>query len=137
MPVAPATAFKRALDCLLAYDIDAYADLFAENAVIEWPFAPPDLQGRVEGRDAIRSAVGRNLEMSRAGGRRLVGLHDVVVREVAGGNEVVVEFEVEILRPDGDTDRLPYVHILRVDEAGKIASLRDYFGEKTVRMRSG
>jgi hypothetical protein len=125
-----AELFRRALAHLFAHDIDAYADLFAPDGVVEWPFAPPDWARRVDGRDAIRAHVGANLARMRDAGRRFVALHDVVVHEVSPG-EVVAELAVEVAAADGTSVRRPYVHVLRARE-GAIASLRDYFSPATV-----
>lgn len=131
--------FHRAIRALLAFDVDAYAETFAPDGVIEWPFAPADWpHRRVEGRDQIRAVVGANLERSRAAGRRLVAIHDVVMHEGTDERDLVVEFTVEVRGPDGASARLPYVHVLRTTVVGRIAWLRDYFGVATAQVaRSG
>jgi ketosteroid isomerase-like protein len=130
-----ATMFRRALDCLLAFDIDGYAEAFAPDGTIEWPFAPDDWpHRRASGRKQIREVVGANIERARAMGRRLVALHDVVVHESNGGRDAVVEFCVEVQAADGASTRLPYVHVLHTTDDGHIASLRDYFGGRTARV---
>jgi ketosteroid isomerase-like protein len=133
--VSATDAFHRALDRLFALDIDSYADTFAPDGAIEWPFAPGDWpHRRAHGRDQIRAVVGANLERARAAGRRLVGLHDVVVHETNEGRDAVVEFTVEIRGADGASARLPYVHVLHTTQDGRIASLRDYFSAGTAQV---
>jgi uncharacterized protein len=56
MPSAtPADVLARRRRLILSRDADGFADLFAPDAVIEWPFAgPPGAPARLEGREAIR-----------------------------------------------------------------------------------
>jgi uncharacterized protein (TIGR02246 family) len=50
----PADVLTRRRRLILSGDADGFADLFAPDAVIEWPFAPPGTPSRLEGREAIR-----------------------------------------------------------------------------------
>jgi uncharacterized protein len=50
----PAEVLASRADLILTGDADGYADLFASDGVIELPFAPPGVPGRLEGREAIR-----------------------------------------------------------------------------------
>jgi uncharacterized protein len=55
MPSAtPADVLARRRRLILSGDADGFADLFAPDAVIESPFAPPGAPSRLEGREAIR-----------------------------------------------------------------------------------
>ncbi len=45
----------RAVPLLVSRKLDAFADLFAESAIFELPFAPPGAPRRIEGREAIRA----------------------------------------------------------------------------------
>jgi ketosteroid isomerase-like protein len=49
-----------------AYDMEQVASYYAEDAVLEFPFAPPGMPSRLEGREAIRAALVRAGEASRA-----------------------------------------------------------------------
>ena len=123
--VAPADVFDHAMRCLLASDASAYADLFAPDAVVHWPFALEGWPKRLDGREAIRTHTEGVFARFRAAGRKLVAMHDAVVHPI-GDREVAVEFLIEASTPDGTT-RLPYVQFLQVTEDGHIAVLRDYF----------
>ena len=55
MPSAtPADVLSQRRRLILSGDADGFADLFAPDAVIEAPFAPPGAPSRLEGREAIR-----------------------------------------------------------------------------------
>ncbi len=55
MPSAtPADVLAQRRRLILSGDADGYADLFAPDAVIESPFAPPGAPESLEGREAIR-----------------------------------------------------------------------------------
>jgi uncharacterized protein len=52
--VTPADVLARRRRLILSGDADGFADLFAPDAVIESPFAPPGAPSRLGGREAIR-----------------------------------------------------------------------------------
>ena len=52
--VTPADVLARRRRLILSGDADGFADLFAPDAVIEAPFAPPGAPARLVGREAIR-----------------------------------------------------------------------------------
>ena len=122
--------FDRAVACLRAMDGEAYAALFAPDAVLEFPFAPASWPRRLEGREAIGAVVGANLRRAREAGRRIDridvrAMHDTVDPEV-----LVVELETQLALDSGE--RLPgaqYVHVYRI-RGGQIVSLRDYFSSE-------
>src|SRR5712691_12614694 len=49
----PAELFRRSLDAFLAKDMRAWADLCAEDVLVEFPFAPEGTPSRLDGRVAI------------------------------------------------------------------------------------
>ncbi len=123
--VDPIDVFHRVMWHLFAGDAGAYADMFAKDAVVEWPFAPAGWPKRLDGRDAVRTHLGAMLSRFQGSGRQFVAVRDPVMHPI-GTHELAVEFSFEIATPEGAARR-PYVHFLRVTEDGKIASLRDYF----------
>jgi ketosteroid isomerase-like protein len=48
-----ADVFKRSLEAFLGKDMRAWADLCAEDVLVEFPFSPDNLPSRLEGRQAI------------------------------------------------------------------------------------
>ncbi len=127
----PADVFDAARRCVLAWDADGYADLFAADGVLEVPFAPDEWRPRVvRGRDEVRATLRRNMQRGKDAGRRMLAYHDVVLHPCADPDVLVAEFEVEGRTAEAESYRLPYVHVLTV-KAGEIASLRDYFSGRT------
>jgi len=64
MPSAtPADVLARRRRLILSGDADGFADLFAPDAVIEAPFAPPGAPARLETREAIREYSRRVLAL--------------------------------------------------------------------------
>jgi len=105
-------------------DIDGFADMFAVDGVMEVPFAPKGLPGRMEGREEIRRTLTPLWNRGKKIGRRIVGYEPVIVHETRDPEVVVVEFDVHS-EMSGASLRLSYVHILRARE-GRVVHLRDY-----------
>lgn len=124
--MAPTEVFDRAIRSLLASDAAAYADLFAADAVVEWPFALDGWPKRVEGRDAIRAHVANVFVRFRDAGRRLTGVRGTVFHPITS-HDFAVEFSIEATTSSGAVSTLPYVQFFRLTDDGRIASLRDYF----------
>jgi ketosteroid isomerase-like protein len=114
---------------MVACDPDGFADLFAPDAFLEFPFAsaaiglPPCLEGREQIRRHLHAALGR----SREAGRRTVGYDAVVLHETTDPEVVIAEFDLQGEIPlTGQAYQLPYVQVLRIRD-GQILSMRDYF----------
>jgi ketosteroid isomerase-like protein len=111
--------FQRALEALRAGNIDGWVEIYAPDAVHEFPFSPEGPYRRLEGRDAIAAY------MSQLPGRiRFGSLSDVRVREA--GDELIIEATGHHQRVADDAPRvLSYVwFITRRD--GKVTHVRDY-----------
>lgn len=126
---APPTAHRTAADLveeglrhLLAHDMAAFTDLWAEDGAMEFPFAAPGAPRRLEGRAEIRS--------------HLLGYNDVLLprsvpvltlHRTADPDVVVAEMEVEgEAVASGRPYRLAYVAVITARD-GKIALYRDYW----------
>jgi ketosteroid isomerase-like protein len=125
---SPPEWFTRAIEALKAGDIDGWMDIYAPDAVHEFPFAPEGRPRSLVGRDAI-AAYMRQLP----GFIRFGTLNDVRVREV--GDEVIIEATGNHRRVSDDAPReLSYIwFITRRD--GKVTHLRDYMNPLQVTMR--
>ena len=111
--------FASAVEALQAGDIEAYMEMYAPDAVHEFPFAPEGAVPRLVGRGVI-AAYMRNLP-SRI---RFGSLTDVRVREV--GDEVIIEAKGHHRRVPDDAPRdLNYVWFI-TRRNGQVTHYRDY-----------
>ncbi|HEU5434464.1 MAG TPA: nuclear transport factor 2 family protein [Thermomicrobiales bacterium] len=123
---SPRAVLGRALDRVRAYDLDGFADLFVEDGVVEYPFAPAGALRRLEGREEIRRVLGEAAASPRRAGRRVTRVNALVVHQTVDSEVIVAEFDLEgEIVATGQTYRLPYIQVLRVRD-GRIVSLRDY-----------
>lgn len=101
----------------------AFADLFAEDGVLEYPFALPRQPRELRGRDAIRRYFGP-ASSSRAMSQ-MDGL-DLVVRTTDDPEVVVTEIEhYGRSRATGEKYRFRALGVVRVRD-GEIVSYQDY-----------
>ncbi len=111
--------FARAIWALQLGDTDGYTEIYAPDAVHEFPFAPEGAIRQLVGRDAIAAYMRQIPERIRFG-----SLSDVRVREV--GNELIVEATGHHQRIPDDTPReLSYVWFITLRD-GQVAHFRDY-----------
>ncbi|WP_410670697.1 nuclear transport factor 2 family protein [Amycolatopsis sp. cmx-4-68] len=112
----------RAIDLLLEHDMAGFAGLWAEDGVLEFPFAGPGYPPRVEGRDAIREYL-RDYP-------NLLDVREVVaktVHETTDPAVVVAEFTVAgVVVASGKPYELSYIAVITVD-GGEIRHYRDYW----------
>jgi uncharacterized protein len=123
MPSAtPADVLARRRHLTLSGDADGCADLFAPDAVIEAPFAPPGAPSRLEGREAIR-------EYSRhvmASPLRLEDYEVVELYQTQDPEVVIVEMSTKgTLTTTGQSFAATSIQILRIRE-GQIVLFRDF-----------
>ena len=98
---------------------DDLADLYAEDAVVEQPFAPTPPR-RLEGREAIRA------HFAAAQGPLRLEASNVVVHDTGDAEVVVAEFDYDgRVATTGHTFRVANIQVLRVRD-GRIVSSRDY-----------
>jgi uncharacterized protein len=123
MPSAtPAEVLAQRRRLTLSGDADGLADLYAPDAVIETPFAPPGMPARLEGREAIR-------EHSRHVMASMVRLEEYEVAELYQTQDpevVIVEMHAKAtLSTTGQSFAATSIQILRIRE-GRIALFRDF-----------
>jgi uncharacterized protein len=100
-----------------------FADLFAEDGVLEYPFAMPGQPGRLRGREAIRAYFA-----AVPGPRRLFAMDgvDALVRQTDDPEVVVAEIEHHGRSlVTGEPYRFRALGVLRVRD-GQIVSYQDY-----------
>lgn len=112
----------RALERLLAHDMAGFADLWAEDGVLEFPFASPGYPRRLEGRAAIAEYL--------RGYPDLLDIREIIAKtrhETTDPEVSVVEFEVAgVVVASGKPYQLGYVAVLTVRD-GQIRHYRDYW----------
>jgi uncharacterized protein len=123
MPSAtPADVLAQRRRLIQSGDADGFADLFAPDAVIEAPFAPPGAPARLEGRAAIR-------EYSRHVMASPLRLEDFEVAELYQTQDpevVIVEMRTKgTLTTTGQSFAATSIQVLRIRD-GQIVLFRDF-----------
>ena len=123
---SPRDVFEDMLRVILERRFDAYADLFAEDAVFELPFAPPGVPRRIEGREEIRAFLRAGTERVTTAARRW-DFRSVVVHETTDPEVIVTEFAVHgEVTATGRPYQFQNLQVMTVRD-GEIAALRDYW----------
>jgi len=116
-----AEVFQRFLDASVGNRWDDLADCYAEDVVIEIPFAPAGVPKTSEGREILRK------RFHQAGDRRTITKADrVSVRQTSDPEVLVAEFDLH-----GVLDGKPYVAsycLVMTVRNGEIVRSRDYSG---------
>ncbi|PRY36206.1 nuclear transport factor 2 family protein [Umezawaea tangerina] len=98
-------------------------DLWADDVVVETPFAAPGRPKRIEGRDAFLSLAKAGREAMPV---RLVDHREVAIHETTDPDVIVVEYElVGESTVTGRQSAASFIGVLRVRD-GKIAHWREY-----------
>ena len=120
--VTPAEVLARRRRLILSGDADGFADLFAPDAVIEAPFAPPGAPVRLEGREAIR-------EYSRhvmASPLRLEDFEEAELYQTQDPEVVIVEMRTKgTVTTTGRPFAATSIQVLRIRD-GQIVLFRDF-----------
>lgn len=112
----------RALRLLLDKDMTGFAGLWAEDGVMEFPFAPPGYPARLEGRAAIEDYLRDYPKML-----DVQGFPTQVVHQSTNPDVAVVEFDAEgVVVATGKPYRFSYIAVITVRN-GEIVSYRDYW----------
>jgi len=125
--MTPTELFHRAHERVREYDI-RFADFFADDGVLELPFAPAPMPRRIVGRDAIRALLQPRYDAARAAGRRIIDYRYLVIHETRDPEVIVAEFAVGgIPRGEGQEPYvLPFIQVYRIAN-DRILVQRDYF----------
>lgn len=123
MPTAtPADVLARRRQLILDGNADGFADLFAPDAVIEVPFAPPGAPARLAGQDAIR-------EYARHVATSLLRIEDFEVVELYQTQDpevVIVEMSAQAtLTTTGQSVAATSIQVFRIRD-GQIVLFRDF-----------
>ncbi|MGW2230804.1 nuclear transport factor 2 family protein [Streptomyces formicae] len=119
--------FRHSLRLLLDKDISGWVELWAEDGVLEFPFAPPGWPRRLDGKAAVADYMRRYPDH--------IDLHDfpdVRIHRTAEPATVVVEMRgVGRLVETGAPFDMTYVAVVTVQD-GLINSYRDYWNPLAV-----
>lgn len=113
---------RHALELLVAHDVAAFAGLFANDGVLEFPFAAPGYPAQVVGRAAVTEYM--------RGYPDIVDVREVphlVVRQSVDPEVVTVEFEAAgFVVSTGAPYRMRYIAVITVRD-NEITRYRDYW----------
>jgi ketosteroid isomerase-like protein len=133
MPAAvpPREVLERLVAGISAGRWDDLADLYAEDAVVEHPFALPE-PTRIEGRDAIRRRFAGATQVP----LELVA-RDIVVHETADPEVVIGEYAYDgRVITTGRTFTMMNILVMRIRD-GQIAFSRDYHNHAALAEATG
>ncbi|MGW0476781.1 nuclear transport factor 2 family protein [Streptomyces coeruleorubidus] len=121
-PTAPADLYRHSLRLLLEKDIDAWVGLWAEDGVMEFPFAPPGRPRRLEGKEAVTAYMRPYPDH--------IDLHDfpdLRIHRTTDPETIVAEMRGvgRLVKTDSPYD-MTYIAVVTVRD-GLIASYRDYW----------
>ena len=117
-----------ALRLVLAHDMAGFADLWAVDGVLEFPFATPDRPHRLVGRRAVHDYVRDYTDHVAPEAVTALTAHLTTDPEV-----VVAEFEIEgRLVPTGAGYRMGYIAVVTARD-GEIIRYRDYWSPAAAR----
>ncbi|GAA2469999.1 nuclear transport factor 2 family protein [Winogradskya humida] len=122
MSDSPTQVLRRALDHLLAHDMAAFIALYADDAVMEFPFAPPARPQRPDGRPAVEAYLAGYTDLL-----DIQRIHDVEVHETTDPAVIIGEFAASgLVVATGEPYTARYIAVLTIVD-GRIRRYRDYW----------
>ncbi|MFC8089595.1 nuclear transport factor 2 family protein [Streptomyces sp. NPDC057301] len=124
---SPADLYRHSLRLLLDKDIPAWVGLWADDGVMEFPFAPTGRPERLEGREAIADYMRDYPDH--------IDLHDfpdLRIHETTDAGTIVVEMRgVGRVVETGGAFDMTYIAVVTVQD-GRFTSYRDYWNPLAV-----
>ncbi|WP_030677576.1 nuclear transport factor 2 family protein [Streptomyces cellulosae] len=124
---APADLYRHGLKLLLDKNIAAWIDLWDDQGVFEFPFAPDGWPKRLEGKAAIADYMRAYPDH--------IDLHDfphVEIHQTTATQTIVVEMRaVGLLVATGSPYDMTYIAVVTVED-GRITRYRDYWNPLVV-----
>ncbi|MEU0075060.1 nuclear transport factor 2 family protein [Streptomyces sp. NPDC006332] len=126
-PTSPADLYRHSLRLLLDKDITGWVGLWAEDGVMEFPFAPEGWPRRLEGKGAVAAYMD--------GYPDHIDLHDfpdLRIHQTTDPRTIVVEMRGvgRLVETDGPFD-MTYIAVVTAQD-GRITSYRDYWNPLAV-----
>jgi ketosteroid isomerase-like protein len=126
-PTSPADLYRHSLRLLLDKDIAGWVGLWAEDGVMEFPFAPDGWPGRLDGREAIAAYMRHYPDHIDLRDFPALRIHQTTDPQI-----IVVEMRgVGRLVETGSPFDMTYIAVVTVQE-GRITSYRDYWNPLAV-----
>ncbi|MFH7339913.1 nuclear transport factor 2 family protein [Streptomyces sp. KHY 26] len=126
-PTSPAELYRHSLRLLLDKDIPAWVALWAEDGLMEFPFAPDGRPRRLEGKEAVAAYMRPYPDH--------IDLHDfpdLRIHQTTDPETIVVEMRgVGRVVGTGAPYDMTYVAVVTVRD-GRITSYRDYWNPLAV-----
>ncbi|GAA4786772.1 MULTISPECIES: nuclear transport factor 2 family protein [Streptomyces] len=127
VPTSPADLYRHSLRLLLDKNIPAWVALWAEDGLMELPFAPEGRPRRLQGKEAVAAYMRHYPDH--------IDLHDfpdLRIHRTADPETIVVEMRgVGRLVETGAPFDMTYIAVVTVRE-GRITSYRDYWNPLAV-----
>ncbi|MGW2631475.1 nuclear transport factor 2 family protein [Streptomyces chattanoogensis] len=124
---SPADLYRHSLRLLLDKDIPAWLGLWAQDGILEFPFAPQGWPGRLEGKEAIAAYMRHYPDH--------IDLHDfpdVRIHQTTAPETIVVEMRgVGRLVGNGNPFDMTYIAVVTVQD-GCFTAYRDYWNPLAV-----
>ncbi|MCU1643842.1 MAG: hypothetical protein JWN03_4117 [Nocardia sp.] len=126
-PTSPADLYRHSLRLLLDKNIAGWVGLWAEDGIMEFPFAPPGWSERLEGKEAIAAYMRSYPDH--------IDLHDfpdLRIHQTTDPDTIVVEMRGvgRLVQTDAPFD-MTYIAVVTVQD-GHIVSYRDYWNPLAV-----
>ncbi|MFD3993390.1 nuclear transport factor 2 family protein [Streptomyces sp. NPDC058583] len=126
-PLSPAELYRHGLRLLVGKDVPGWVELWDEDGVLEFPFAPDGWPARLEGKSAVGAYMRHYPDH--------VDLHDfpeVTIHQTTTPETIVVEMRgVGRLVETGAPFDMTYIAVVTVKE-GLFTSYRDYWNPLAV-----
>ncbi|MDT5065996.1 MAG: uncharacterized protein QOK02_2151 [Mycobacterium sp.] len=120
--MTPKELVNHAFELLLAQDMVAFAGLWAEDGVLEFPFAAPGYPAVVEGRAAVTEYLRGYPDIL-----KIETIPDPVMHQSVDPDVVIVEFEASgTVVATGAPYRMKYIAVITVRD-DEIQRYRDYW----------
>ncbi|MEV8066848.1 nuclear transport factor 2 family protein [Streptomyces sp. NPDC085995] len=126
-PTSPAALYRHSLRLLLDKDIPAWVALWAEDGLMEFPFAPEGWPRRLEGKEAVAAYMRHYPDHI-----DLRDFPDLWIHQTTDPQTIVAEMRGtgRLVKNDAPFD-MAYVAVVTVRD-GRIASYRDYWNPLAV-----
>ncbi|WP_408976381.1 nuclear transport factor 2 family protein [Paenibacillus jiagnxiensis] len=119
--------FHEFAESILTHDVARFAELFDDQAVLEYPFAPAGYPQSLDGKETIREYMEKFPELI-----RISRFSEPEIHEDANSNVIVFEFTCEATVPaTGKPYNQTYISVIHLKN-GKIARYKDYWNPLVV-----